>query len=348
MSRRKFLKETDDCFYWRQKNNLPVHKNIFDIDKYIRDKWIAENRHGELISYILDEWDNGDFNDHTDFIEEYELTLLQNKKSKEFIKLWKGILNIRLERLWHYIKACETNSNQFITKDPARRLNATIERQKFALKGIDRFTKGLLELKEVNELEKVRALRVAVKKLEHPKPHPTTDKRKIDERLFWELIDNSRKESEDKYSFLNVLKARLEKFKHSEIRNFGKQFLIKFNELNTWDNWALVYIARNGCGDDEFDYFKSWVISMGQNVFNTIKAFQVEKFQNLLTLEEPQFEEFMSVTESTYEFKANELMKPIKVKSQKLLGKEWNESTLENEYPELCKIFDYRDLMKSH
>jgi hypothetical protein len=111
MSRTKFIKETGDYFDWREQNNLPVHISIFDIDKYIRDKWIAENRHNELLSYILDEWYTGDFNDYTDFIEEYEFYLLQNKRSKEFINLWKGILNLRLASLWWFVRTCKLNNN---------------------------------------------------------------------------------------------------------------------------------------------------------------------------------------------------------------------------------------------
>ncbi|MBF4494625.1 hypothetical protein IR010_18950 [Flavobacterium sp. MR2016-29] len=82
MSRTTFIKESMKYHDWRLKNNLPVDVSIFNVDKYIRDKWISENRHDELIAYIKSEWDNGDFNDYTDFIEEYEQFLL--KKNFQF------------------------------------------------------------------------------------------------------------------------------------------------------------------------------------------------------------------------------------------------------------------------
>lgn len=339
MSRTKFIKDTTDYFYWRQKNNLPVHISVFNIDKFIRDKWISENRHNELISYILDEWDNGDFNEHTDFIEEYEIYLLKNKLSKEFIKLWKGILRIRIESLWWYFKTCKLNNNKFISKNPEVRLRETAKRQNRVVEGIERFVKGLESLEKNQEVLKLELVKESITKLEPPKPKPTTDKRKIDESLFWELIEVSRKESEDKTDFLVILKGKLGAFNANEIKKFGKYYLQKFNELNTWDNWALAYIVRRGCGDDEFDYFKAWVISKGLNSFNIVVNFEIEKFKELFESEDCQFEHFIDLTESVFEEKTSEIMKPIKVKPSKIIGKEWNEKNVEYEYSEIYKMF---------
>ena len=148
---------------WRLKNNLPVHISIFNVDKYIRDKWISENRHDELIAYIKSEWDNGDFNDHTDFIEEYEQFLLKEKRSEPFIKLWNNIIKSRLSTFRWYYKESKDKQG----KDSFVRF--TIDRKEFLLKGIDRFTNGLLELKEFEEVEKIQALKVKIEKMEIPK-----------------------------------------------------------------------------------------------------------------------------------------------------------------------------------
>ena len=58
--------------------------------------------------------------------------------------------------------------------------------------------------------------------------------------------------------------------------------------------------------------------------------------------EEPQLEDLFYVSEKVYESKTGELMQPVKVKKQKLIGKNWREDNLENEFPELCKIFNYK------
>ncbi len=148
---------------WRLKNNLPVHISVFSVDKYIRDKWISENRHDELIAYIKSEWDNGDFNDYTDFIEEYEQFLLKEKLSEPFIKLWSNIIKSRLSTFrWHHNNSKTKHDNQSYIRQ-------IFEKKEFLIKGIDRFTNGLLELKEFEEVEKIQKLKTKIGKLEIPK-----------------------------------------------------------------------------------------------------------------------------------------------------------------------------------
>jgi hypothetical protein len=162
MSRTTFIKETSKYHNWRLKNNLPVHISVFNVDKYIRDKWITENRHDELIAYIRSEWDNGDFNDYTDFIEEYEQYLLREKLSIQFIKLWNGIVKIRLTNFQWYHKQSKIKQTQSYT-------NLTFEKKEYVIKAIERYTNGLLELKEFEEIEKIQALKIKINKLEIPK-----------------------------------------------------------------------------------------------------------------------------------------------------------------------------------
>ena len=54
----------------------------------------------------------------------------------------------------------------------------------------------------------------------------------------------------------------------------------KAAKLHTWDHWGAAYIAMGGCGDDGFDYFKSWIISQGQTAY---LAF-LENADNLICL----------------------------------------------------------------
>lgn len=336
MSRQKFIKESDECFYWRQKNNLPVHKDIFDIDEHIFRKWITENRHDELIAYILDEWDNGQC---TGIVEEYQNYLVEKNLKNEYCKLWKGFISIRLDYLWSYISLVKKNS-QFISSNPEVRKKRISNDQKFVTDGINQFIEGLVLLEEFSEIEKMIQLRNSIEKLEKPKASPTTDKRKIDEQVFWEIIEQSRSISETNSDFLEILQKKLESFKPNEIKNFNKIFIIKLNELNHWDLWALAYIWRHGCGDDEFDYFKSWVISKGKEIFDNIKNMNLNFDEKILD-EDPQFEKFIYMPEKAYEAKTNNIMKPLKIKNSKMIGNEWNESELINIYPTIYKLFNY-------
>ena len=81
----------------------------------------------------------------------------------------------------------------------------------------------------MEEIEKVEKLIISVENLEKPKPKPTTDKRKIDDNIFWDIIEIARNNSENNSEFIEVLSNNLESFKATEIRRFEKIFLTKFS-----------------------------------------------------------------------------------------------------------------------
>ena len=215
----------------------------------------------------------------------------------------------------------------------------TFECQKLTLEGLYRFKQGLVVLGAEQEIEKTNELITTVERLEKPKSKKTTDKRKIDENVFWDLIKLNREKSEDKFDFIENLSIQLEEFKPTEIKRFERNFLSKYNELNCWEIWALACIVRSGCGDDAFDYFKAWVISKGQETFEDVKNLNVSELKKHFN-EDPQLEEMFSLTENVYENKTGELMSLVRVKKQKLSGKQWKEENLAKDFPEIWKIFN--------
>lgn len=329
-------------------------KNNLSTDNYqaiVRDKWISDKRYKELIAFILENWDSGNCDD---FSRPFSKYLIDNKELFLFKQLWKGIIRNRLEKLWgHYsyltealpnfsvekIKNVDINGfNQFSSKESIERRVAW--ERLFIIDGINEFISGLKILNDKEEIEKQSSLLSIVSNLDKPKPKPTTDKRKIDESLFWQLIDKARKISTDQFNFLDNLKSTLEGFNPKELRNFDKLLKTKANELDTWEHWALAYIVRRGCGDDAFDYFKVWAVSKGQKAFNSIKNIDENELVSIFN-EDPQLEEFYYLAEQVYEDKTSDLMQPIKIKSSKLTGKKWEEDKLQKTFPTLCKLFDY-------
>ena len=110
----------------------------------------------------------------------------------------------------------------------------------------------------------------------------------------------------------------------------------------TYNNWAFAYIVRRGCGDDEFDYFKAWVISRGQEAFNKLREFQQKDFKELIGIDDPQFEEMLYIAEEIYESKTGDFMTPVRVKKQKISGTKWTEDNVCEIFPDICKQFDYQ------
>ena len=350
MSYGKFLDDWTRHSRLREKNNLPV-QTMEEGFADVRDKWLADKRYKELMAFILENWDSGNCDD---FSRPFSKHLIDKHELQLFKQLWKGIIRHRLEKLWgHYsylkeihsnisvesIKAVDISGfNQFSSKESIQRRVAW--ERLFVIDGINEFIAGLKILNDNEEVEKQTALLSIVSNLDKPKPKPTTDKRKFDENLFWQLIDDARKTSTDQFSFLDNLKSVLEAFNPKELRNFDKILNTKANELNTWEHWALAYIVRRGCGDDEFDYFRVWAVSKGRNAFQAIKELNESQFLQIFD-EDPQLEEFLYLAEQVYEEKTSDLMPPVKVKASKLTGKRWDEDKLTQTFPTLCRLFNY-------
>jgi Protein of unknown function (DUF4240) len=210
----------------------------------------------------------------------------------------------------------------------------------YTIEGINEFISGLRTLNESEEIKRQTKLLDVVSRLEASTPQLTIDKRKIDEKLFWDLINDSHLISLDQTHFINELRSSLERFHPNELRNFQKILFTKINELNTWEHWALAYIVRNGCGDDAFDYFKAGVVSKGQKAFDAIKSLDEDKLVSIFD-EAPQLEQLYYLAEEIYESKTSGFMPPLKVKPSKLTGKRWNEDKLAETFPSLSKLFDY-------
>ncbi|MFY7734433.1 MAG: DUF4240 domain-containing protein [Bacteroidia bacterium] len=347
MSYAKFGYDLNEYLVNCKKSNIPTD----NCEAIVRDKWISEKRYKELIAFIIENWDSGNCDDFSRPLSKH---LIDNNELQLFKLLWKGIIRNRLEKLWghyDYVKKLLPNLtvekiknvdikgfNQFSSKETAERRVAW-ERQ-YVIEGINEFITGLKILGDIEEIEKQDTLLTIVSNLDKPKPKPTTDKRKIDENLFWQLIDHSRKISTDQFSFLDNLKSLLEGFSPKELRNFDKILKLKANELNSWEHWALAYIARRGCGDDEFDYFKVWAVSKGQKAFNSIKNIDEKELVSIFN-EDPQLEELYFLAEQLYEDKTFDFMTPVKIKVNKLTGKKWEENDLQKKFPTICKLFNY-------
>ena len=352
MSYTKFLDAADEHALWRKKNNLPQlhYETLFS---EVRDQWIQEKRYGDLIGFINENWDSGNCDE---FADPLFRELIRSREKMYYKQLWKGIVRHRLFRLWDRYKVL-TLSEPNVNADEIASIdlksfelnNETIFGDKkkvlayyrrFTLEGLNKFKTGLQQLNDPEEIKRVEKLIHTVTYLQKPKPRPSTDKRKIDEPLFWKLISYARKNAADKYEFIENLKNALETFRPNELRNFQKHLLTNLNELNLWDLWALAYIVRRGCGDDGFDYFKSWVISKGKEAFNTVLSLDENKLQSVFD-EDPQLEELMSLASEVYEDKTGDIMQPVKVKQLKIKGAKWTEENVEAIFPSLCKMFDY-------
>ncbi|UPQ79337.1 DUF4240 domain-containing protein [Flavobacterium azooxidireducens] len=350
MSYRKFLDDWSKKYLRNTDINF-TEQTTEEQWAVIRDNWIINKRYKELITFIVENWDSGNCDD---FSRPFSKHLINNKELNYYKRLWKGIIRNRLDKLWpdydylkqelpmltiEKIKNVDISGyNQFSADESIERTVAW--RQLYIVDGINEFIEGLKILNDNEEIDRQTTLLRIVSNLEKPKHKPTTDKRKIDENLFWQLINDTRKISTDQYNFIDNLKSTLEAFNPKEMRNFDKLLNTKVNELNTWEHWALAYIVRRGCGDDEFDYFKVWAVSKGKDAFESIKEIDENQLFTIFD-EDPQLEELYYLAEQVYEDKTTDLMAPVRVKVSELTGKRWDEDKIYQTFPKLCKLFNY-------
>lgn len=95
----------------------------------------------------------------------------------------------------------------------------------------------------------------------------------MNEKQFWELIDQARKaaaghsmDAADRQAA--ALEAALAKLPPKEIVAFQELLDRKMADTYRWDLWGAAYLLNGGCSDDCFDYFRGWLIGRGQKVFD--------------------------------------------------------------------------------
>ena len=90
----------------------------------------------------------------------------------------------------------------------------------------------------------------------------------MQEETFWEFIDEAREESgNDEERFLEALERGLMELPPNAIEGFRERLDDVLARAYRWDLWAVAYIINGGASDDGFQYFRAWLISRGQRVF---------------------------------------------------------------------------------
>ena len=85
---------------------------------------------------------------------------------------------------------------------------------------------------------------------------------------FWKLIEFTKKQSNNnKEKQIELLTSILKSKSDKEVLNYGKIYECLYSKSATEQLWALIYTMNGGCGDDSFDYYRSWLISEGKEKF---------------------------------------------------------------------------------
>ena len=169
----------------------------------------------------------------------------------------------------------------------------------------------------------------------------------MDKDQFWEIVSASRDKSGGRMEHqLEALRQTLTNLSPEEIIDYQKHFYECMDQSYTWDLWGAALIIQGGCSDDDLMDFRSWLISMGKDIFEaTLK--DVESLIDVVDrpdVEDCFFEEFLYVPSMVYEEKTGEEMPHItRDISSEPQGKPWEEEDLQKRFPKLWEEFGYEE-----
>lgn len=155
---------------------------------------------------------------------------------------------------------------------------------------------------------------------------------------FWEIIQKSKDYSNND---MEVQLVELERilclFKSEEIISFYRVFQDLMNESYHFDLWAAAYIINDGCTEDEFDYFRGWLISQGETVFTNALA-DPESLVDVIpekSEEKTFFENIIYAAGRVYFRRLDEEI-PLRTDFKwELKGEEWSVENVYDKFPKL-------------
>src|SRR5262249_14128830 len=103
--------------------------------------------------------------------------------------------------------------------------------------------------------------------------------------------------------------SRLKKLNPDELMKFESVRSRLDAEAYSWTLWGAAYLMISGCGDDCFNYFRAWLMSLGRKTFeNALKDPDTLADLDRRNVRVREFEEFMYAAQELYETKTDQEM----------------------------------------
>ncbi|MEU7861442.1 DUF4240 domain-containing protein [Nonomuraea sp. NPDC049141] len=123
----------------------------------------------------------------------------------------------------------------------------------------------------------------------------------MDVDSFWAMIERSAQETCTRAERLAWLRERLSALPVAEIVDYETWWTIAANRGCSWDMYAVYWTLMGSGSSDGFEYFVSWLISLGREAFETVAdcpdaAIDLPQVQHVLELERSFFRGCRRVT----------------------------------------------------
>lgn len=216
---------------------------------------------------------------------------------------------------------------------------ARVEPMKATL--LDMMAEALAQFHSTNapeaEIARLRTDIDAVRAEQRPGPQGKPDPRKMDEDLFWALIDDGLGD-DPLGARLDSLPERLASFSATAIRAFEKILRDMDQRACRWDIWALAYLLQGGCSDDAFDAFRGWLILQGRAVFEATLANPDGFDVGLHSGQAGGMTGLRDAAPLAYDMRQGKPMPPVKTPPLQVLGPEIAEQDFAAALPRIARL----------
>lgn len=237
-----------------------------------------------------------------------------------------------IERLWTSVT--RKNRTEFF-------LSRSDESKRLALEAYGHAIDWMRRLGRAEAAEQLTEARDALQEERLDSLPPVSDRRRIDEPVFWELIRQARSAGPSTDEWLAALSELLRTFGASDIKRFGSLYAKNMKRLYHWNVWALGFAAMGGCSNDAFAEFRAWLILQGDP--DLLDLAVREPAQAALRvpadLDLPDGPGTWMIEEAYLQRQGIPCELPM-IDLDRPKGKEWREDRFEASYPELVRHYE--------
>jgi hypothetical protein len=95
----------------------------------------------------------------------------------------------------------------------------------------------------------------------------------MDDAQFWTIIKRAKSDADgDPEAIAEGVHAQLSALTGQEIESFNSMLWTKLAAAYNWKLWGAAYLINGGCSDDGFVYFRGWLITQGEKVYEAALA----------------------------------------------------------------------------
>lgn len=155
------------------------------------------------------------------------------------------------------------------------------------------------------------------------------------EAEFWDLIADKIERNGAELD-ISALEDDLREGPPERVAAFAHHF-DRFHQLSYLTRiWGAAYLINGGCSDDGFDYFRGWLIGMGEDVFTA--ALEDPDTLAEVAEEDAECEDLLSLGYSVYEDLTGNELEPAEGKEPRDDDDDWDfedDRQMRKRYPQL-------------